>query len=118
MREFRRAVEANDMDALERCLAEDVEFRSPAVFKPYRGRKEVGALIRKVAAILQDFRYVSEMTDGHETALVFEAKVGDRELQGIDWGRVDPTTGLVTHLTVFVRPASGLQALAMAVMSS
>lgn len=106
------------MDALERCLAEDVEFRSPAVFKPYRGRKEVSALLRKVAAIFQDLHYVSEMTNGDETALVFRARVADRELEGVDWGRVDPTTGLVTHLTVFIRPATGLQALAMAVAAS
>ena len=35
---FRDAVLARDMDAVEALLAEDVVFRSPAVFKPYEGR--------------------------------------------------------------------------------
>jgi len=35
---FRAAVARADMDAAVALLAEDVVFRSPAVFKPYEGR--------------------------------------------------------------------------------
>ncbi|APR82365.1 Hypothetical protein A7982_07714 [Minicystis rosea] len=118
MQRFRQAVEAFDLDALEQCLAEDVEFLSPVVFKPYRGRAVVGALLRRVAGIFEDFHYVAELRDGDQTALVFQARVGDRAVDGIDLGRVDPETGLVTHLSVFIRPMSGAQALAAAVVAS
>lgn len=115
MQRFRDAVEARDMTALAASLAEDIEFKSPAVFKPYHGRTQVAALITKVASIFEDFRYVSELRSGDEVALVFHSRVGDRQLEGVDFARVDPTSGLVTQLTVFIRPASGLQALALAV---
>ena len=41
--EFRRAVEAEDPEALTAALAQDVTFRSPVVFKPYRGKDVVAA---------------------------------------------------------------------------
>ena len=43
--------------------------------------------------------------------LVFEARVGDRELQGLDLIRAD-ADGRIAEFTVMIRPASGLMALA------
>jgi len=94
-------------------LAVDVVFQSPVVFKPYVGHGAVGMLLRVVATVFEDFHYVSELHGGGETALVFRARVGDKTLEGVDWLRVG-ADGLVTHLTVFVRPMSGLMALAEA----
>jgi hypothetical protein len=113
MHKFRAAVEANDPDALIACLADDVVFTSPAVFNPYRGKPLVGALLRCAMKVFQDFSYSAELVDGDHTALVFDAKVGELSVQGIDLGRTN-AAGLVTHLTVFVRPMSGLAALAEA----
>ena len=45
--------------------------------------------------------------------LIFEARVGDRELQGVDILRFDDDGG-ISELTVMVRPMSGLNALAEA----
>jgi hypothetical protein len=45
---------------------------------------------------------------------VFTARVGDRQVEGVDLLR-DAEDGSVTDLTVFLRPMSGLQALAGAV---
>jgi hypothetical protein len=45
--------------------------------------------------------------------LIFTARVGDREVDGLDLLRLDDQ-GLVTELTVMVRPMSGVQALAAA----
>ncbi|HEY8041704.1 MAG TPA: nuclear transport factor 2 family protein [Polyangiaceae bacterium] len=110
---FRRAVESGDIDALVASLSPDVVFQSPVVFKPYTGRDAVGLLLRVVATVLEDFRYVAELHGDGQTALVFHARVGDKALEGIDLGRVGPD-GLVTHLTVFVRPLSASIALAEA----
>ena len=45
--------------------------------------------------------------------LAFSARVGDRELDGIDLLRFDPD-GRVRELVVYVRPMSGVNALAEA----
>ncbi|GGW41701.1 membrane protein [Streptomyces lucensis JCM 4490] len=115
MRAFREAVEAGDMDAVEALLAEDVAFTSPVVFKPYAGRDVTAAILRGVAEVFEDFRYVREIGDpaGPDHALVFTARVGDRMLTGCDFLHVGED-GLIDDFTVMVRPLSGAQALAEA----
>lgn len=115
MHPFRTAVEAGDVDAAVRLLAADVEFRSPAVFTPYRGRDAVAQLLHAVSQVFQDFRYVSEIgdPDGREHALVFRARVGDREVEGCDFLHEDED-GAIAEFVVMVRPMSGLLALAEA----
>ena len=112
----RDAIEAGDVEALGALLAENVEFRSPAVYKPYHGRDVVLALLAVVAQVFENFRYASEWNDGRTTILFFEANVGDRELQGIDILEHDED-GLVERFTVMIRPLSGLQAVAGAVQA-
>jgi hypothetical protein len=46
-------------------------------------------------------------------ALIFKARVGEREIDGLDLLRLDDD-GQVTELTVMVRPLSGITALAEA----
>jgi hypothetical protein len=115
MRAFREAVEAGDPAAVEALLAEDVVFSSPVVFKPYRGRAITAAILREVVEVFEDFRYVREIgePDGPEHALVFRARVGDRELTGCDFLHVNED-GLIDDFMVMVRPLSGAQALAEA----
>ncbi|ELS50693.1 nuclear transport factor 2 family protein [Streptomyces viridochromogenes] len=115
MRAFREAVEAGDFDAVEALLAEDVVFTSPAVFKPYPGKAITAAILRGVVRVFEDFRYVREIGDpaGREHALVFTARVGDREITGCDFLRVNEE-GLIDDFMVMVRPLSGAQALAEA----
>ncbi|GGY32891.1 nuclear transport factor 2 family protein [Streptomyces djakartensis] len=115
MRAFREAVEALDLDAAEALLAPDVVFTSPVVFKPYTGKAITAAILRAVSQVFEDFRYVREINDpeGRDHALVFTARVGDREINGCDFIHVDED-GLIDELTVMVRPLSGAQALAAA----
>ncbi|MEU7410428.1 nuclear transport factor 2 family protein [Streptomyces sp. NPDC042638] len=115
MRAFREAVEAGDPAAVEALLAEDVVFSSPVVFKPYRGRAITAAILREVVEVFEDFRYVREIGEpgGPEQALVFRARVGDRELTGCDFLHVNED-GLIDDFMVMVRPLSGAQALAEA----
>ncbi|MEV6503005.1 nuclear transport factor 2 family protein [Streptomyces prunicolor] len=112
MRAFREAVEAQDMDAVEALLAEEVVFTSPVVFKPYPGKAITAAILHGVARVFEDFRYVREIgdPDGSDSALMFAARVGDRELTGCDFIHVNEE-GLIDELTVMVRPLSGAQAL-------
>ncbi|MCX4911066.1 nuclear transport factor 2 family protein [Streptomyces sp. NBC_00878] len=112
MNPFRKAVEDGDHAAVVDLLAEDVVFTSPVVFKPYAGKAITSAILGAVASVFEDFRYVREIADpdGRDVALVFEARVGDRTLQGVDLLRFD-ADGRVADLTVMVRPLSAAQAL-------
>lgn len=111
MERFRRAVESGDPAAIAATLAEDVEFLSPVVFRPYRGRAVVGNLLRAAVAVFQDFRYREELRGDRSSALIFEARVGDKQVEGIDLLEVN-AEGLVSKLTVFVRPLQATMALA------
>jgi SnoaL-like domain len=110
----RAALEAGDVAALSGLLAEDVVFRSPAVYRPYEGRETVVALLQVVAGVFENFRYTAEWRDGATTILFFEANVGPRELQGVDILE-ENESGRIAKFTVLIRPLSGLQALAEAV---
>lgn len=108
---FRTAVEAGDMAAAVELLADDVVFRSPAVFKPYEGKETVATILQTVFGVFEDFRYTDELAGDGAHALIFETRIGDRELQGLDLIRADGD-GRIAEFTVMVRPASGLMALA------
>jgi hypothetical protein len=107
---FQTAVLSGDEEALAEILADDVVFRSPAVFKPYRGRDATTLVLRAVSQVFEDFRYEDRFEGSDGDVLLFSARVGDRELNGIDLLRFDDA-GKVRELTVMIRPLSGLTAL-------
>lgn len=111
MTTFREAVEAHDMDAVDRLLADDVVFRSPVAHTPYPGKPITSAILRAVVEVFEDFRYVRQLQDGHEHAYVFEATVDGLELTGCDFLTLDDE-GRVTEFMVMVRPLKAAQALA------
>lgn len=108
---FTSAVEAWDRDALAAALAEDVSFRSPVVFKPYEGREATLAVLDAVSRVFEDFTYVDRIEGERSAALIFRARVGDREIEGLDHLTFD-AAGAVAELRVMVRPMSGMHALA------
>src|SRR5690349_13258987 len=115
MTSFRKAVEAGDLGAVEELLADGVVFTSPVAFKPYPGKAMTAAILRGVWRVFSDFRYVREIAgaDGRDHALVFTAKVGDKEINGCDFLHFDED-GLIDEFTVMVRPLSAAQALSEA----
>lgn len=112
---FRLAIEARDIDAAVTLLREDVVFRSPVVFTPYQGRESLRRILEAVVTVFEDFRYVREIgaDDARNHALVFQARVGDKQLEGCDFIQLDDQ-GAISELTVMVRPLSAALALAEA----
>ena len=108
---FGLAIAAGDEAAAVATLAADIEFRSPAVYKPYHGKEQVEGILRLVATVFENFRYTNEWRDGATTILFFEANVGDRALQGVDILE-ENEAGQIAMFTVMIRPLSGLQAVA------
>jgi len=113
---FRAAAEAKDFSAAQELFAEDVVFRSPVVFKPYEGRDALLVLLGAVVRVFEDFRYVEQVETGDTAVLMFEAKVGDRDVQGVDILRFG-AEGRVREMLVMVRPMSGMHALAEAMQA-
>jgi hypothetical protein len=112
---FRRAVESGDVDGVLALVSPDVVFNSPVVYRPYQGREVLGVILRAVMRVFKEFRYEREIgaEGAGDHALLFRARVGDRQLQGCDFlhfGR----DGLIEELTVMVRPRSAALALAVA----
>ena len=108
---FRSAVEARNFEDLMAQFAEKAVLHSPVVFKPFEGRAAIRQLLSILLEIFQDFRYTDELEAQDGTAaLIFRARVGDRDLQGLDLIRFDES-GLICDLTVMIRPRSAIEAL-------
>jgi SnoaL-like domain len=106
---FRLAAEAKDLEAMRDVLREDVVLHSPILFRGFEGREIVLGILTHVVATLEDFRYTDELAEGDTVVLRFKARVGDRELEGIDFLELDED-GLAKELTVFMRPLSAVNA--------
>jgi hypothetical protein len=108
---FRCGVEAHDLEAMMAAFADDAVLHSPVTFKPFEGRAAIRQLLGILLEVFEDFQYTDELESEDGTgALVFEARVGERDLQGLDLIRFDES-GLIRDLTVMVRPRSALEAL-------
>jgi hypothetical protein len=108
-----QAVKARDLEALTAALAPDAVFRSPVVYRPYEGRDVIATILAAVTQVFEDFEYVQRFEGDRTAALIFRARVGEREVDGLDLLHFDDD-GLVSELTVMVRPMSGVNALAAA----
>lgn len=115
MQQFRDAIESRDLNAVVALLTDDIVFRSPVVHAPYRGREQVEALLGAAGEVLEDFHYTRQIgaPGDADHALVFRARVGDRQVEGCDFIHLNED-GLIDELYVMFRPLSGVLALAEA----
>ena len=114
MHAFREAVEAGDLDAAIALFAKDATLDSPVAFKPFEGLDAIRVVLGAVMEVFQDFHYTHEFDSADAHALVFRARVGDLQVEGLDLLRIESQEGRIANLTVMVRPLSGLVALAEA----
>ena len=110
-------VAEGDRDALDRLLADDAVFRSPAVHAPQEGKPLVLAYLTGALAVLgPTLTYHRTWHAERSAVLEFTARLGDTEVHGVDmigWNDDD----LIDDFTVMVRPVRGLQAV-MAAMAA
>lgn len=107
---WHNVVAAQDWEDLNDMLAEDVEFHSPFVWSPKRGREATAFILRSVGEFFQNFTYQREWVDGNNFALEFSADVDDKKVKGIDLIRWNDE-GRIVHFEVMIRPANGLMML-------
>ncbi len=112
---WHRMVASRDLGDLPQILHPDAVFRSPVAFTPYRSAQALLLVLTNVLQVFEDFTYHRQLAseDGLSVVLEFSARVGDKQLKGIDLIRFDEQ-GRIVEFEVMVRPLSGLQALAEA----
>lgn len=111
-RRFRDAVERRDLDDLMDCFGDDVVFHSPVSHHPFVGDGAVRAVLGAVMAEFEDFTYVAETHGTERSALWFTARVGGRDIEGVDVLHHPADARTAASLTVMIRPRSGLDAVA------
>jgi hypothetical protein len=111
VRAWHGVVESGDPGQLDALLADDVVFRSPAVFAPQEGKALTTMYLRGALAVLgPSLRYAEEWYGPSSAVLEFEAELDGLYVQGVDmlrWGDDDR----LTSFTVIVRPLRGLNKL-------
>jgi len=111
LRSWHAVVESRDPALLDDLLADDVVFRSPAVFAPQEGKALTTQYLSSAIAVLgPSLRYVGQWHDQSSAVLEFEAELDGAYVQGVDMLRWNDDGRLVSF-TVLVRPLRGLQKL-------
>jgi hypothetical protein len=111
LRRWHAVVTSKDPALLRDLLADDVVFRSPAVFAPQEGRARTAGYLGAALKVLgPSLRYVSQWHDDASAVLEFEADLDGAYVQGVDLLRWN-AEGKLVSFTVMVRPLRGLQKL-------
>ncbi len=107
---WHKALLEEDSDLLNEILDENVELHSPTVGTPKCGRTLAHFILTTVFDVFDDFEYHREWIEGEDMALEFSARVGERNVKGVDliqWN----DEGKIIHFEVAMRPLRGVQAL-------
>jgi SnoaL-like domain len=111
VRSWHAVVESRDPALLDDLLADDVVFRSPAVYAPQEGKALTTRYLTSAMAVLgPSLRYTAQWHDQGSAVLEFEADLDGVYLQGVDMLRWNDE-GKLVGFTVMVRPMRGLQKL-------
>jgi hypothetical protein len=112
LKQWHEMIARKDLSALPELLDAQAVFRSPMAHTPYPGAQVVSMILNTVMNVFADFAYHRELAtaDGLNVILEFSARVGEKELKGIDMIRFNEQ-GKIVEFEVMVRPLSGLQAL-------
>jgi hypothetical protein len=111
LRRWHAVVTSKNPALLDDLLADDVVFRSPAVFAPQEGKVLTASYLSAALKVLgPSLRYVSQWHDQASAVLEFEADLGGVYVQGVDILRWN-AEGKLVSFTVMVRPLRGLHKL-------
>ena len=107
---WHKFVSEKNMQDLVEALADDVRFRSPAIWKPKEGKATVMLYLSSAVRVLQDFAYHRQFVGDNAVVLEFSARVGQLSVEGVDIIQFN-AAGQIVDFEVMVRPFNGLQAL-------
>lgn len=112
LEKWHKLVATGDLSTLQDIVHPDAVFRSPMAFKGYATAPALVLALQTVITIFEDFEYHRQFSGDDEQSVVleFSARVGDKNLKGIDIIRFD-ADGKIVEFEVMIRPLNGLQAL-------
>ena len=107
---WHEVVGSDDLNLLDKIIAEDAVFSSPVVFTPMEG-KEITMMYLHAAGDsfnMKKFKYTKEIHDGMNSVLEFETYIDDISVNGVDmieWNE----DGKITNFKVMIRPFKAVQ---------
>jgi hypothetical protein len=110
---FQTAFERRDFAPAAEVLADDVEFRSPVLHRPWRTRAVLEQLGPAMMGVFAEMRFGPVASAGDRTFLPFTGRVGELDAEGV-LVLDAPDGGPVTDMGILVRPLPALQAVAEA----
>ena len=101
---------SQELDKLDKILAENAVFTSPVVFKPMEG-KEITKMYLFAAGQsfnMDEFKYTREIHDGSNSVLEFETFIDDISVNGVDMIKWN-YEGKIVDFKVMIRPLKAVQ---------
>jgi hypothetical protein len=110
---FSAAAQAADVEGILATFAPDMVLHNPITKDALQGREATRRTFIALVNIFEDFTYLHHFSTGTKHVLIFSTRIGDESVQGVDLLELDDQDQIATF-TVFLRPISGLTALAKA----
>ena len=101
---------SQELDKLDKIIADDAVFTSPVVFKPMEG-KEITKMYLFAAGQsfnMDKFKYIREVHDGTNSVLEFETFIDDISVNGVDMIKWN-NEGKIIDFKVMIRPLKAVQ---------
>ena len=101
---------SQELDKLDKIIADNAVFTSPVVFKPMEG-KEITKMYLFAAGQsfnMDKFKYIREVHDGINSVLEFETFIDDISVNGVDMIKWD-NEGKIVDFKVMIRPLKAVQ---------
>ena len=101
---------SQELDKLDKIIADNAVFTSPVVFKPMEG-KEIAKMYLFAAGQsfnMDKFKYIREVHDGINSVLEFETFIDDISVNGVDMIKWN-NEGKIVDFKVMIRPLKAVQ---------
>ena len=101
---------SQELDKLDKIIADNAVFTSPVVFKPMEG-KEITKMYLFAAGQsfnMDKFKYIREVHDGINSVLEFETFIDDLSVNGVDMIKWN-IEGKIVDFKVMIRPLKAVQ---------
>ena len=101
---------SQELDKLDKIIADNAVFTSPVVFKPMEG-KEITKMYLFAAGQsfnMDKFKYIREVHDGTNSIHEFETFIDDISVNGVDMIKWN-NEGKIVDFKVMIRPLKAVQ---------
>ena len=101
---------SQELDKLDKIIADNAVFTSPVVFKPMEG-KEITKMYLFAAGQsfnMDKFKYIREVHDGINSVLEFETFIDEISVNGVDMIKWN-NEGKIVDFKVMIRPLKAVQ---------